>query len=87
MSNRLKRNLALAGISSSCYTSYDMEMVEQFKQTNEYKNWKKSKNDEVSKLAKKRKGASYKKIYEEVYKDYKPSYLKYKVVSNPRLTV
>ena len=41
MANRLKRNLALAGISSRCYTVDDMELAEQFKQTTKYKKWKK----------------------------------------------
>ena len=39
MANRLKRNLALSGISSRCYTVDDMEMIEQFKTTNKYKKW------------------------------------------------
>lgn len=44
MANRLKRNLALSGISSRCYTVDDMEMIEQFKTTNKYKKWKEEKN-------------------------------------------
>ena len=82
MANRLKRNLALAGISSRCYTVDDMEMIEQFKTTNKYKKWKEEKNKQIDKLSK-RKGRS--KAIEEVYKDYIPSYMKLKVIDKPRL--
>ena len=53
MANRLKRNLALAGISSRCYTVDDMELAEQFKQTTKYKKWKESKDKEVKNLSRK----------------------------------
>ena len=82
MSNRLKRNLALSGISSRCYTVDDMEMVEQFKTTNKYKKWKEEKNKQIDKLSR-RKVRS--KAIEEVYKDYTPSYMKLKVIDKPRL--
>lgn len=65
MANRLKRNLALSGISSRCYTVDDMEMIEQFKTTNKYKKWKEEKNKQIDKLYR-RKGRS--KAIEEVYK-------------------
>lgn len=51
MANRLKRNLALSGISSRCYTVDDMEMIEQFKTTNKYKKWKEEKNKQIDKLS------------------------------------
>lgn len=82
MANRLKRNLALSGISSRCYTVDDMEMIEQFKTTNKYKKWKEEKNRQIDKLSK-RKGRD--KAIEEVYKDYTPSYMKLKVIDKPRL--
>ena len=50
MANRLKRNFALAGISSRCYTVEDMEMIEQFKQTTKYKKWKENKDKKVLKV-------------------------------------
>ena len=50
MANKLKRSLALAGISSRCYTVDDLELVEQFKQTVKYKKWKESKDKKVKNL-------------------------------------
>ena len=84
MANKLKRSLALAGISSRCYTVDDMELVEQFKQTAKYKKWKESKDKEVKSLSKK---VGRKKALEEVYKDYTPEHMKFKVVSKPRLRI
>lgn len=84
MSNRLKRDLALAGISSRCYTVDDMEMVEQFKNTAKYRKWKEEKERKRMSLSK-RKGKW--KAAEEVYGDYTPSYMKLKVNGKPRLRV
>ena len=84
MANKLKRNFALAGISSRCYTVEDMEMVEQFKQTTKYKKWKENKDKKVKALSKK---IGRKKALEEVYKDYTPSHMKLKVISKPRLRI
>ena len=84
MSNKVKRNLALAGISSRCYTVDDMEMIEQFKTTNKYKKWKKEREDKRKKLIKKK---GVKKAFEETYGDYTPSYKKLKVVCKPRLRI
>ena len=82
MANRLKRNLALSGISSRCYTVDDMEMIEQFKTTNKYKKWKEEKNKQIDKLSRRKERS---KAIEEVYKDYTPSYMKLKVIDKPRL--
>ena len=82
MANRLKRQFALAGISSRCYTIDDMDMTEQFKSTVKYKKWKDEKDAQIKKLTK-RKGR--RKAVEEVYKDYKPSYMKMHVIDKPRL--
>ena len=84
MANRWKRNLALAGISSRCYTVDDMELVEQFKQTTKYKKWKESKDKEVKNLSRK---VGRRKALEEVYKDYTPEHRRFKVVSKPRLII
>lgn len=84
MSNKLKRNFALAGISSRCYTCDDMEMVEQFKTTNKYKKWKEEREKKRKRLIKK-KGKD--KAFEEAYGDYTPSYMKLKINGKPRLRV
>ena len=84
MANRLKRNLALAGISSRCYTVDDMELAEQFKQTTKYKKWKESKDKEVKNLSRK---VGRKKALEEVYKDFTPEHMRFKVISKPSLRI
>lgn len=76
-----KRRLALAGISTKCYTVDDMEMVEQFKTTNKYKKWKADKEDKRKKALRKK---SYKEAFEDAYGDYTPSYLKFQFSSKPR---
>lgn len=83
MANRLKRNLALSGISSRCYTVDDVEMIEQFKQTTKYKKWKDSKETKRKKVFKK--CHNYNKALEEAYEGYVPSYMKLKVIDKPRL--
>lgn len=84
MANKLKRNLALAGISSRCYTVDDMELIEQFKQTAKYRKWKETKDKEVKKVSRKK---GKRKAIEEVYKDYTPEYMKLKVIDKPRLRI
>lgn len=84
MANKLKRNLALAGISSRCYTVDDMELIEQFKQTAKYRKWKEIKDKEVKKVSRKK---GKRKAVEEVYKDYTPEYMKLKVIDKPRLRI
>lgn len=84
MSNKLKRNLALAGISSRCYTIDDMEMVEQFKNTSKYKKWKKEKDNQVKELSKRK---SRSKAIEDVYGEYTPSYMKLHIIDKPRLRI
>ena len=84
MVNKLKRSLALAGISSRCYTVDDLELVEQFKQTAKYKKWKESKDKKVKSLSKK---VGRKKALEEVYKDFTPEHMRFKVISKPRLRI
>lgn len=84
MANRLKRSLALSGISSRCYTVDDMEMVEQFKTTAKYKKWKEDKDNKIKRLSKR---TGRKKAVEEVYKDYKPAYMKLHVIDKPRLRI
>jgi hypothetical protein len=82
MANRLKRNLALANISSRCYTVDDMEMTEQFKKTIKYRKWKEDKDSKVKTLSKK---IGRKKALDEVYKDFTPEYMKFKVMGKPKL--
>ena len=84
MANKLKRSLALAGISSRCYTVDDMELIEQFKQTAKYRKWKETKDKEVKKVSRKK---GKRKAIEEVYKDYTPEYMKLKVIDKPRLRI
>ena len=84
MANRLKRSFALAGISSSCYTVDDMEMMEQFTTTNKYRKWKEDRENRRKKIARKR---GSKKAFEEVYGDYTPAYMKLKVNGKPRLRI
>lgn len=84
MANKLKRSLALAGISSRCYTIDDMELIEQFKQTAKYRKWKETKDKEVKKVSRKK---GKRKAIEEVYKDYTPEYMKLKVIDKPRLRI
>lgn len=84
MANKLKRNFALAGISSRCYTIDDMELTEQFKHTAKYRKWKETKDKEVKKVSRKK---GKRKAIEEVYKDYTPEYMKPKVIDKPRLRI
>lgn len=85
MSNKLKRNFALAGISSRCYTVDDIEMIEQFKTTSKYKKWKEEKESKRKKILKK--SHNYKKAYEVAYGNYTPSHLKLKIIDKPRLRI
>lgn len=66
MANQLKRKQALAGIPVRSYNVYDMELLEQYKQTNEYKNKEKQRKELITKAKKKGK-VDYDKIYNEVY--------------------
>lgn len=85
MSNKLKKNFALAGISSRCYTVEDMEMMEQFKTTSKYKKWKEEREQKRKKILKKT--HNYKEAFDAAYGDYTPSYMKLKVIDKPRLRV
>ena len=66
MANQIKRKLALAGIPVKSYSVYDMELLEQYKQTNEYKKKEKYKKELIAKAKKKGK-VSYDEIYDKVY--------------------
>lgn len=83
MSNKLKRNFALAGISSRCYTVDDMEMAEQFKSTLKYKKWKEDREKVRKKSLKK--NHNIKEAFNEAYGDYTPSYMKLKIIGKPKL--
>ncbi len=71
MANQVKRRAALAGIPVRSYNVYDMEMLEQYKQTNEYKA-KKALREELIVKAKKKGKVNYNDIYNKVYP--KPKY-------------
>lgn len=71
MANQVKRRAALAGIPVRSYNVYDMEMLEQYKQTNEYKA-KKALREELIAKAKKKGKVNYDDIYNKVYP--KPKY-------------
>lgn len=85
MSNKLKRNFALAGISSRCFTVDDMEMIEQFKTTSKYKKWKEEREQKRKRVL--RKKHNYKEAFDKAYGDYVPSYMKLKIIDKPRLRV
>lgn len=78
MGNQLKRRFALAGLSSRCYTVEDMEMVDQFRETAKYKKWKKEFKTKSKDRKKNNKDSDW---------DGKPSYMKLKVISEPRLRI
>lgn len=70
MANQVKRKLALAGTPVKSYSVYDMEMLEQYKQTNEYKKKEKLRKELIVK-AKKKGAVDYDRIYNTVYNKYK----------------
>ena len=70
MANQIKRRLALAGTPVKSYSVYDMEMLEQYKQTNEYKKKEKLRKELIVK-AKKKGAIDYDRIYNTVYNKYK----------------
>lgn len=70
MANQVKRKLALAGTPVKSYSVYDMEMLEQYKQTNEYKKKEKLREELIVK-AKKKGAVDYDRIYNTVYNKYK----------------
>lgn len=73
MSNQVKRRQAIAGMQVRSYTVYDMELLEQYKQTNEYKK-KEEKKQQLIKAAKKKGKVDYDAIHNIVYPQtkYKP---------------
>lgn len=66
MANQIKRRLALAGTPVKSYSVYDMELLEQYKQTNEYKKKEEYKKELIAKAKKKGK-VNYDEIYKKVY--------------------
>lgn len=84
--NEFKRRRALAGIPVASITSYSMDMMEQYKQTNEYKKSKEVKENKRKSIIKdmKKKGkVDYQKAYDEAYRNSSSTGPKYK----PRLRI
>ena len=65
--------MALEGIPVASYTSYDLDMLEQFKETSRYKSWKKQKEKERKAIiaSMKKKGKiDYQEAFNKVYGKY-----------------
>lgn len=84
--NEFKKRRALAGLPVASITSYSMDMIEQYKQTNEYKRNKETKENKrkaIIKNMKKNGKVDYQKAYDEAYKSSSSIGPKYK----PRLRI
>lgn len=66
MANQVKRRLALAGTPVKSYSVYDMEMLEQYKQTIDYRK-KEDLRKELIDKAKKKGKVDYNEIHNIVY--------------------